>query len=66
MQNERGETNSDKTFWREPNVQTIKFDQNRFGFAYDMMRICLLDQGDLFWGSSKHIQSLGKVSARMR
>ena len=35
MQSGLGKTNSDNTFWRQPNVQTIKFDQNRFGLAYD-------------------------------
>ena len=35
MQSGLGKTNSDNTFWRRPNVQTIKFDQNRFGLAYD-------------------------------
>ena len=35
LQSGLGKTNSDNTFWRQPNVQTIKFDQNRFGLAYD-------------------------------
>ena len=35
MQSGLRKTSSDNTFWRRPNVQTIKFDLNRFGLAYD-------------------------------